>query len=66
MRVFLNKNSSEEVSYKLNENSRYTKEYWLSEYEKGNIFVLKNNPFSPALTYTEDGYQLRGSNNLFF
>jgi len=60
-RDFENFISKERIGY-----SRYTKEYWLKEYERGNIFVLKDNPFSPALTYTKNGYEIRGSNNLFF
>lgn len=63
---FLNKYSSEEVSMKLGEYSRYTKEYWLSEYERGNIFVLRDSTFGTALTLTKDGYKLNGSNSLFF
>ena len=63
---FVNKYSSEEISMKLGENSRYIKEYWLREYENGNIFVLKNCSFSSALVLTEDGYELKDSNSLFF
>mgnify|MGYP001770927681 CR=1 FL=1 len=66
LEYFLNIHSSKEVSYKLNENSHYTKEYWLKEYEHGNIFVLKYNTRHPALTYTNDGYKITRSSSHFF
>lgn len=66
LKDFLNKYSPEEVSIKLNEYNVYTKEYWFSQYKKGNIFVLRDSTFSAALTYTKNDYQLKGSNNMFF
>jgi hypothetical protein len=66
LEIFLKQHSSEEVSMKLGEYSKYTKEYWLNEYNRGNIFVLKDSSFTSALILTKDGYELNGSNNLFF
>ena len=63
---FLNTHSSEEISMILDEDSVYVKDYWINEYGDGNIFVLKDSNFGMALTLTEDGYKLNGSNNLFF
>jgi hypothetical protein len=63
---FLTEYSPEKVSMELGTHRHYTKEHWLSEYDRGNIFVLKNFPSSPALKYTKDGYKIRGFNNFFF
>ncbi|WP_265936866.1 hypothetical protein [Malaciobacter molluscorum] len=42
------------------------KEYWLKEYEHGNIFVLKYNTRHPALTYTNNGYKIICLSSYFF
>lgn len=62
----MNKYPSEKVSMELDENNIYRKEYWLREYESGNIFILQYNTKNPALTYINDSYKVINSNNHWF
>jgi len=64
--IFVNLN---EIYHKKNthiDTIRYTKEYYMNEYENGNYFVLEDNDFTAALLYKDKKWTVKGSNNINF